>query len=227
MSFTRRAGLATLLASALAASGTHAAKPSDLDEAMSHDGLRKVTVKGIQFAYARPGATLADYHRVQIEPVQVAFHKHWDPTRTGSRIKLGQEERENIRSGVATAVQEAFVKELRDKSRYQVVDEAGPDVLRVKVAIVDLYVNAPDTESVGMSRTYTVSAGQMTLFAELFDSESGQLLARVIDKREGRDNQMYQLANSVVQRGELQDIASTWARILRRALDNAHGIGTK
>ena len=151
--------------------------------------------------------TLADYHRVQIEPVQVAFHKHWDPTRTGSRIKLGKEERENIRSGVATAVQEAFVKELRDKSRYQVVNEAGPDVLRVKVAIVDLYVNAPDTEGVGMSRTYTVSAGQMTLFAELFDSESGQLLARVIDKREGRDNQMYQLANSVVQRGELQDIA--------------------
>ena len=119
------------------------------------------------------------------------------------------------------------VKELQDKSRYQVVDEAGPDELRVKVAIVDLYVNAPDTESVGMSRTYTVSAGQMTLFAELFDSESGQLLARVIDKREGRDNQMYQLSSSVVKRGELQDIASAWARILRRALDNAHGIGTK
>lgn len=227
MKFTRRLGVLTLLVSALAPSSAFAAKPSDLDEAMSHDGLRKVTVKGIQFAYARPGATLADYNRVQIEPVQVAFHKHWDPTRTGSRIKLGQEERENIRSGVATAVQESFVKELRDRSRYQVVDEAGPDVLRVKVAIVDLYVNAPDTESVGMSRTYTVSAGQMTLFAELFDSESGQLLARVIDKREGRDNQMYQLSSSVVKRGELQDIASAWARILRSALDNAHGIGTK
>ena len=49
----------------------------------------------------------------------------------------------------------------------------------------------------------------------------------MIDKREGRDDQMYRLSNSVVQRGELQDIASTWARILRRALDNAHGIGTK
>ena len=215
MEVTRRLGLATLLISALVASGAFAAKPSGLDEAMSHDGLQKVKVKGIQFAYARPGATLAGYDRVQIEPVQVAFHKHWDPTRTGSRIKLGQEERE------------AFATELQERSRYKVVDEAGPDVLRVKVAIVDLYVNAPDTESVAMSRTYTISAGRMTLFAELFDSESGQLLARVIDKREGRDDQMYRLSNSVVQRGELQDIASTWARILRRALDNAHGIGTK
>lgn len=227
MNIMRRLGLFTLLASALVASGAYAAKPSELDEAMSHDGLQKISVKGIQYAYARPGATLADYSRVQIEPVQVAFHKHWDPTRTGSRIKLSKEERENIRSGVATAVQEEFVKELRDASRYKVVSESGPDVLRVKVAIVDLYVNAPDTESMGMSRTYTVSAGQMTLFAELFDSESGQLLARVIDKREARDDQMYKLSNSVVKRAEVQDIASSWARILRIALDNAHGIGTK
>lgn len=227
MNITRRLGLAALLTSALAASLALAAKPSDVDETMSHDGLQKITVKGIQFAYARPGATLADYDRVQIEPVQVAFHKNWDPTRTGSRIKLGKEERENIRNGVAAAVQEAFVTELQERSRYKVVNEAGPDVLRVKVNIVDLYVNAPDTESLGRSRTYTVSAGQMTLFAELFDSESGQLLARVIDKREARDNQMYQLSNSVVKRGELQDIASSWARLLRTGLDNAHGIGAK
>jgi hypothetical protein len=227
MSFIRRWGLAALLTSALAASGALAAKPSALDEAMSHDGLQKISVKGVQFAYARPGATLAGYDRVQIEPVQVAFHKNWDPTRTGSRIKLGKEERENIRNGVAAAVQEAFVTELQERSRYKVVDEAGPDVLRVKVNIVDLYVNAPDTESLSRSRTYTVSAGQMTLFAELFDSESGQLLARVIDKREARDNQTYQLSSSVVKRGELQDIASSWARLLRTGLDNAHGVGTK
>jgi hypothetical protein len=227
MNVIRRLGLFTLLALALVASGAFAAKPSELDETMSHDGLQKVTVKGIQFAYARPGATLAGYDRVQIEPVQVAFHKNWDPTRTGSRIKLGKEERENIRSGVAAAVQEEFVGELQNKSSYKVVNESGPDVLRVRVNIVDLYVNAPDTQSRGMSRTYTVSAGQMTLFAELFDSESGQLLARVIDKREARDNQIYQLSNSVVNRGEVQDVASSWARILRTGLDNAHGIGKK
>jgi hypothetical protein len=227
MNIIRRLGLFTLLASALVASGAFAAKPSDLDEAMSHDGLQKITVKGVQFAYARPGATLADYSRLQIDPVQVAFHKNWDPTRTGSRIKLGKEERENIRNGVATAVRDEFIKELQDKSSYKVVDEAGPDVLRVKVNIVDLYVNAPDTQSRGMSATFTVSAGQMTLFAELFDSETGQLLSRVIDKREARNNQMYQLSSSVVNRSEVQEIASSWARILRTGLDNAHGIGKK
>jgi len=49
----------------------------------------------------------------------------------------------------------------------------------------------------------------------------------VIDKREARNNQMYQLSSSVVNRGEVQEIASSWARILRTGLDNAHGIGKK
>ena len=122
-------------------------------------------------------------------------------------------------------VQEEFVKELQERSSYKVVNEAGADVLRVKVNIVDLYVNAPDTEGVARSSTYTMSAGQMTLIAELFDSESGEILARVVDRREARNDDTLRLSSSVVKRGEAQDIAASWARILRTALDKAHGIG--
>jgi len=221
----RHLGAWVLLASALATSGTLAAGKTKMDEAMSHDGLQKVTVQGLALAYARPGASLARYDRVLIEPVQVAFNRNWDPTRTGSRIKLSQEERENIRNGVARIVQEEFVRELQTLSSYKVVNEAGADVLRVKVNIVDLYVNAPDTESTARSRTYTVSPGQMTLIAELFDSESGEILARVVDRREGRNDDTLRLSSSLVNRGEAQDIAASWARSLRIALDKAHGIG--
>jgi len=215
------------LASALLWATAWAASKAEMEEAMSHDGLQKVTVQGIALAYARPGATLAGYNRVLIEPVQVAFNRNWDPTRTGSRIKLSKEERENIRSGVAGIVQEEFVKELQERSSYKVVNEAGADVLRVKVNIVDLYINAPDTGSVSRSNTYTVSAGQMTLIAELFDSESGEILSRVVDRREGRNDDTLRLSSSVVKRGEAQEIAASWARILRTALDKAHGIGSK
>ena len=230
--FRRRGGL-TLLVLALAASGALAAKPSELAElaelaeAMSHDGLQKVSVKGLDLAYARPGATLAGYKRVQLEPVKVAFRKDWDPTRPGSRIKVSAEERENMRSGLAQVVQEAFVRELQSHSDYPVVNEAGPDVLRVKIHIVDLYVNAPDTPTAARSRTYVMSAGEMTLFAELFDAETGQTLARVVDRREARDTGQLTLSNAVLNMGEAQAIASTWARILRSALDQAHGTGKK
>ena len=225
MKIVRHLGSSVLLACALASTGALAAGKAEMEAAMSHDGLQQVTVQGLELAYARPGATLAAYGRVMIEPVQVAFSRNWDPTRTGSRIKLSKEERENIRSGVAGIVQEEFVKALQAGSSYKVVNEAGPDVLRVKVQIVDLYVNAPDTESVSRSHTYTVSAGHMTLIAELFDSESGEILARVADRREARNDDALRLSSSVVKRGEAQDIAASWARILRAALDKAHGIG--
>jgi hypothetical protein len=136
-------------------------------------------------------------------------------------LKLSATERENIRSGVAKIVHEEFVKVLQAKSNYKVVSEAGPDVLRVKPKILNLFVNAPDAGSVGRSQTYTVSAGEMTLFMELYDSETGAVLARVVDRREARNTVTMTLSSSVVNAGEAQAIASTWARILRDALDRA------
>jgi len=114
---------------------------------------------------------------------------------------------------VAKLVYEEFVKELQSKGSYSVVDESGPDVLRVKASVIDLYVNAPDSRTAGRSRTYTSSAGEMTIFAELFDSETGEVLVRVVDRREARNSGMLTLTNSVVNASEAQDIAANWARI--------------
>ena len=205
-----------------------AAPDKTVEELMSHDGLQKVKIKDLDLAYVRPGASLAGYKRVMLDPVQVSFSKSWDPKKTGSSFKLSAEERENIRSGVAKIVQEEFTKTLSAKDGYPIVTESGPDVLRVKTNIINLYVNAPDTQSAGRTRTYTASAGEMTLVAEYYDSESGQVLARVVDRREGRaaGGQM-SWSNSVMNQAEAETIASTWARILRKSLDKANGIGKK
>jgi hypothetical protein len=224
MNFIRFIRLAAAL-SLLALPGAYAATVAELDQAMAHDGLQKITVKGIDLAYARPGATLADYKRVRLDPIQVAFHKDWDPKRTGSNLKLSTSERENIKNGVSQLVQEEFTRELQAKDAYQVVNESGPDVLRVKASIVNLYVNAPDTQSPGRSRTYTVSAGEMTIFVELFDSETGELIARMVDRSVARDTGTMNISNSVANSSEARAIASAWARILRNGLDKAHGIG--
>jgi len=227
MNITGIVRIAALLASMLVLTPAPAASAKDLDAVMSHDGLQKIKVKDIDLAYARPGASLAGYSSIKLEPVEVAFRKDWNPTKTGSLFKLSTEERENIRTGVAKIVFGEFVKELQAKSGYKVVNEAGPDVLRVKVNIVNLYVNAPDTHSAGRSRTYSVSAGEMTLVAELYDSETGEVLARVVDRREARNSGGLELSSSVVNAGEAESIASTWARVLRNGLDRAHGIGKK
>jgi hypothetical protein len=218
---------ACVLVMGCALTGALAATKNEVDAAMGRDGLQKIKVKGLELAYARPGATLAAYKRVQLDPVEVEFHKSWDPARTGSRIKLSSEEREKIRTSVARIVQEEFVRALQKDGKYQIVSEAGPDVLRVKPSIVGLYVNAPDAGGAGRSRTYVASAGEMTLIAELADSTSGQALARVADRREANGGPRMQLASSMVNEDEARTIASAWARILRNALDKAQTIGAK
>jgi hypothetical protein len=212
-----------LLAAALALAPAFAADMKDLEAAMGAEGLQPVKSKQLDMVYARPGASLASYKKVMLDPVEVSFAKNWDPKRTGSNLKLGAEERESIRAGVAKITQEQFARQLQAKNGYPIVNAAGPDVLRAKARVVNLYVNAPDAVgSSGRTRTYTLSAGEATLFLELFDSETGQILARVIDHRESRNNNLVMIAGPVQNAAEAEALAAQWATVLRKAMDRAH-----
>ena len=217
---------ACLLALTLALTGSLAATKKDVDDAMSSGGLQKTSVKGLELAYVRPGASLAAYKRVKLDPVEVQFDRSWDPTRTGSRIKLSSEEREKIRASVAKLVEEEFTKTLQKGGVYQIATEPGPDVLRAKISVLNVYINAPTGTGAGRSKTYVSSAGQMTLLAELSDSMSGQLLARVADRREANSLARMERADRIENEGAAREVAAAWAQILRNALDKAHSIGS-
>ncbi len=226
MKMVRIARLIVLLAALGTVSAVPAASQKGFEEATSADGLEKIKVRNIDLVYVRPGATLAEYTKVMIEPVRVAFRKDFDPQRSGSRTRLTTDELEKIRTDVGKIVQEQFVKELA-KGTYVTAAAAGPDVLQIRLEIEDLYVNAPDTMEPGRSRTYTTSAGEMTLVMELVDSETGATLARVYDRHDARGVGTLTWANSVTNRAEAERAAATWARILRERLDAARGIGKK
>ena len=220
--FTRRlAGFLSLLFVA----AVLAQPKDDSAEASSPYGLQRANIRGLDVAFVLPGATLAPYTKVLIEqPIDVSFHKDWNPTAPGSRRRLTTDEQLRIRSGVAKIVYDTFVTEL-GRGGYSVVMEPGPDVLGVRAQIINLYVTAPDVPTSGRVRTYTVSAGQMTLIAELFDSETGEVFAQVGDRRVARGTGNFTLSSSVSNSAEAQRAASSWARILRTALDNAKNIG--
>jgi hypothetical protein len=201
-----------------------AQQPKNLEEAMSYDGLQKIDIKGIDMAYALPGATLSGYSKVMIDPIGVRFHKNWKPTVTGSTRKLSSSEQQRIRDDVAKVVYDSFVEELK-KGGFSVVREPGPDVLRVQVAIINLYITAPDVMTPGRTRVYMVSAGEMTLLAELADSETGEIIARVLDRYQARTTGNFRLSSSVSNATEARSAASSWAKILRGELDKAKIIG--
>ena len=201
-----------------------AQQPKNLDEAMSYDGLQKTNIKGIDLAYALPGATLSGYSKVMIDPIGVRFHKDWKPTVAGTTRKLSSSEQQNIRDTVAKLVYDSFAEELK-KGGYAVVTEPGPDVLLVRAAIINLYITAPDAMTPGRTKVYTVSPGEMTLLAELADSETGETIARVLDRYQARSTGNFRVSSRVSNASEARSAARSWAKILCGELDKAKGIG--
>ena len=193
--------------------------------AVSFDGLERRTVDGLREVYVKPGATLEPYTKVALLECYVAFRKNWqrDYNRSargaGQRIK--QEDMTRIKQEVAQEFQRVFVEVLQEQGGYELVTEAGEDVLLLRPAIRNLDVAAPDKKSPGMTTTIVTSAGQMTLYLELYDSATGDIIARVTDRRISRANGGAQRSNSVVNRAEADRILRRWADILRSHLDAA------
>lgn len=186
------------------------------------DGLTLVPTKRIDRLYTAPGMTLAPYRRVMLDPVNVAFKRDWQrnhPEVTATDIA-------RIRTEAAELFREVFARELAEKGGYALADQPAADVLRVSASIVDLDIAAPDTRSASPTRTYVVSAGEMTLLAELRDSQSGAILARAADREKGREFGNLQIANRVTNSAEAQRAFAMWAGLLRDALDAAKGDGS-
>src|SRR5277367_4677954 len=106
----RRVGV---LAALMLVTSVASAQKKELVEALSYDGLQEIKVKGIDIAYALPGATLSGYTQVMIEQVNVLFAKNWKPKETGSRRDLSPGDIEKIRSNVAKLVYDTFIDELK------------------------------------------------------------------------------------------------------------------
>jgi hypothetical protein len=195
---------------------------ADRDAPNTWEGLKKVKRPGLDTVYVREGVSLARYKRVMLDPVEVSFDKNWDPRRHGG-ASLDAADPMAIRQGLAKLAREVFQRELEKKGGYPLVDQPADDVLRVRAQIVDLYINAPETNSPGITRTYVVDAGEMTLVAELHDSQTNALIARVVDRQRGLERGLneLQIANRVTNTAEADRILTAWAKRLRDALDKA------
>ena len=72
-----------------------------------------------------------------------------------------------------------------------------------------------------MNSTYTTSAGSMTLYLELYDSETDDLLAKVLDPKMDRNSGYMQWQTRVSNRAAGVRMMRPWAIALRNGLDEA------
>jgi len=205
--------------------GDERAPGSTAPSAADDEGLVRARIKGIEKVYARPNANLSAYDKVLLDPIEVSFRKSWDPQPGGRPITA--DEKQQIRAGLARILRDEFTHELARSGRYQVVEAPADDVLRIKAEIRDLVINAPDLPRPGITRTYTLSAGEMTLVAELRDAPTGDLVARVVDHRRDPESPWFELTTRVGNIAAARRAAARWATILREQLDAAHRLNGK
>jgi hypothetical protein len=200
--------------------GTIAEEKSEIPE-YTVEGLKLVPdTKGIALVWAEPGADLSQYQRVYLAEPFVAFRKNWQRDQNRGTMKVSTSDMDRIKASVKELFMEVFTEELSNGG-YVLASERAEDVLIVKPAIVDLDVNAPDARGAGRNRTYAKSAGSMTLYLELYDSRTDDLLAKALDPTSDRDSGYMQWQSNVSNRAAGKRMMKPWAEALREGLDNA------
>jgi hypothetical protein len=210
-----------LITAACLLSGTAIAKQDELP-AVSHDGLELRKGKAA-VVYVRPGVDFSGYRRFAILECPVAFSKDWERERKSGAMRVSQKDMEAIKADLSAEFLKIFSDELQNKGGYTIVTEGAEDVLILRPAIIDLEVSVPDSMSAGRSYTLSESAGGMTLYLEIFDAVTGQILARAIDRQEDRGTGRIQWQNSVTNKAEADRMLRRWASALRARLDEVHG----
>jgi hypothetical protein len=92
-------------------------------------------------------------------------------------------------------------------------------VLLVRPNIVNLNITSPDVSSPSMTRSYSASAGSMTLYLELIDAETSEVLVRAYDSKADPDS-FVNYANKITNRQAADRMLKNWATRLREAMDS-------
>ena len=190
------------------------------------DGLHRVDDSKMDLAYVKPDVDLSGYTKIMLDPVTIAYKT--EPRGTGrirrahheSNFALTPEQTERMKG----LFQESAATALTNDDGYLIVIHPGPDVLRVRCALIDLVVTVPTEESAGRSRTFAESYGAVTLVIELRDSETGEIFARVADRKEPGSSFGMNEVSRVTVTSDLRRLFKFWSGLLREGVDKVRSI---
>ena len=217
----------TLIALFLSVTATAATAKSNPPET-SIEGLTLVEQDRRGEIYADSDIDWGIYSQIQLERATVAFRKHWKRDQNRSDpFKVRERDVERIKTDLSDLFHEVFTEELSSAGGYTMADTTGENVMTIKPQIVDLDIYAPDTMRAGRNQSFTEQAGRMTLVLEVYDSVSGDLIAKASHRQDAPRYGFAQWTTSVSNRAEARRMLQRWATFLRTRLDEAWGESTE
>lgn len=156
----------------------------------------------VEHSYISPAADFSVYTKLLAEPLEIYYPDNAPEPDEADLERL----REIFR--------DAFLPKLEG---YVLVQEPGPDVLRVRGQIIDLKLTgAIGTFEPSGRLQYLVTKGQLTFLMEIGDSLNDRILARA---GETEDGSATSLSGEEAGWGEVEAAAERWATMFRTWLD--------
>ena len=198
------------------------------DAELSFDGLHKIDNSRADLAWARPDFDISGYTKIMLvgegieyAPAENRARTSFDRSRPGPYFMS-----DDVKARFEALVAETFADEMSKIENFEVVTEAGPDVMMIRGALLNVisYVPGDSMNMAGRGNIFLSTVGEATLVLELRDSETGAILARSIDRRaaESAGGMMID-SNRVTNAAEVRRLVRFWGRRLREGLDGFVG----
>ena len=191
------------------------------DAETTYDGLVAIDNSAFQRAWIDPTIDLSGYSKIMPGPATFEFRA----VRGGStsmrrssatEFPISEANQQRLKD----LADEIFNEELRQSTRFTMVDAPGPDVLVVRGALLDIVSNVPPTTA-GRSDIFLSRVGEATLILEIVDSMSGETLARAAERGAAQPAGNRGLRSSTpANTNEVRRLFRRWAVRLREGLDN-------
>lgn len=192
------------------------------DAEISFDGLHKVDNSQADSAWARPDFDISTYTKIMLVGAGIEYTPGGNRARTSINRNKGGAYfiDDKTRAKFEKLVQDTFRDELSKIEHFTMVDEAGPDVLKIWGGLLHVTSYVPPDNLSGRSEIFISTVGSATLVLELRDSETDTILARSVDRRAAERQGNYLMnSNSVTNASEVRRLVRFWARRLREGLD--------
>jgi hypothetical protein len=231
LGFAQQAVVGSLVLVLLGSSAAALAKPrlaTGDDAEVTYDGLQRVDKSVMSMAWVKPDINLEPYTKLMVVGAGISYApvddegKRWWPGRSDiTQFPISEEGKQRFRKEVS----EAFSKELGKLERYEIVTEPGQGVLALVGGLIDVVSRVPPVDDcVGRCDIYLDEVGQATLVVELRDSITNEVLARAADRRAAESAGWGLEANTVTVWSEVRRLANTWARIIRKRLEELNTV---
>lgn len=194
------------------------------------DGMVPVRDSGLEEAWAKPDIDLGAYRQLLLAPVELQFRA----VRPAAGTAVGRSQAKEFpinatdRQRFADLVTEVFREELGKSRTMTLATAPGPDVLVVHVALQDIVSRLPPEEA-GRSEIYLDKVGEATLVLELKDAESGETLARAVDRRAADPvddpGTTVTRVTTVTAWSEVRRVARRWASTVTTRIDQLQSRG--